>query len=236
MNGMLDPPRARAEPQRRFVSDTSHELRSPVASIRQHAEVALAHPERTTASELAETVLAEDLRVQRLVDDLFSWPGPTSTPSPLRARPVDLDDLVFDEARRSRASTGASRSTRRACRPAGSTATRTGCGACCATSPTTPLVTRAAASPSRSTEDGDEVGSWGRRRRPGDRASRPRARLRALRAPRRRTGRDTGGSGLGLAIVAELVAAHEGTAVIGDSALGGTMVEIPPAARGGLTG
>ncbi len=38
--------------------------------------------------------------------------------------------------------------------------------------------------------------------------------------------RDAGGSGLGLAIVSELVAAHGGSAVIGDSALGGTVVEI----------
>jgi len=38
--------------------------------------------------------------------------------------------------------------------------------------------------------------------------------------------RDAGGSGLGLAIVAELIEAHEGSAVIGESALGGTMVEI----------
>ena len=46
MNGMLDRLEAAQERQRRFVSDASHELRSPVAAIRQHAEVALAHPER----------------------------------------------------------------------------------------------------------------------------------------------------------------------------------------------
>ena len=49
--------------QRRFVSDASHELRTPVASIRQHAEVALAHPERSSLPSLAETVLAEGLRL-----------------------------------------------------------------------------------------------------------------------------------------------------------------------------
>ncbi len=70
MNRMLERlDRAQAR-QRRLVSDASHELRSPVAAIRQHAEVALAHPDRTSAAELAATVLAEDLRLQRLAEDL----------------------------------------------------------------------------------------------------------------------------------------------------------------------
>ena len=46
MNLMLDRLEASQARQRRFISDASHELRSPVASIRQYAEVALAHPER----------------------------------------------------------------------------------------------------------------------------------------------------------------------------------------------
>ncbi|HZM41696.1 MAG TPA: HAMP domain-containing protein, partial [Acidimicrobiales bacterium] len=50
MLGRLEQAQAR---QRRLVSDASHELRSPVAAIRQHAEVALAHPDRTTTAELA---------------------------------------------------------------------------------------------------------------------------------------------------------------------------------------
>ncbi|MBK0296182.1 DUF3071 domain-containing protein, partial [Bacillus sp. S34] len=42
MNAMLDRLDRSAEGQRRFVSDASHELRSPIATIRQHAEVAAA--------------------------------------------------------------------------------------------------------------------------------------------------------------------------------------------------
>lgn len=61
MNRMLDRLERAQESQRRFASDASHELRSPIASIRQHVEVALAHPDRTTLAELAGTVLAEDL-------------------------------------------------------------------------------------------------------------------------------------------------------------------------------
>nr|MBA3363583.1 HAMP domain-containing protein [Actinomycetota bacterium] len=105
MNRMLDRLEQAQARQQRFISDASHELRSPVASIRQHAEVALAHPERTTASELAETVLAEDLRVQRLVEGLLVLARADEHTLQLRRRPLDLDDLVFDEARRLRETT-----------------------------------------------------------------------------------------------------------------------------------
>ena len=66
MNNMLSRLENAQQRQRRFVSDASHELRTPVASIRQHAEVALAHPEHSNLPDLAETVLAEDLRIHAL--------------------------------------------------------------------------------------------------------------------------------------------------------------------------
>lgn len=95
---------ARAEAaQRRFVSDASHELRSPVATVRQHAEVALAHPERVDTGSLAATVLDEAVRMQRLVDDLLLLARADES-ALLRGglRPVDLDDLVLAEAARLR--------------------------------------------------------------------------------------------------------------------------------------
>ena len=106
MNGMLARLDDAAARQRRFVADASHELRSPVASIRQHAEVALRHPERTTVPALAETVLAEDLRVQRLVEDLLVLARTDESTAPSRAEIVDLDDLVDEHARRLRATNG----------------------------------------------------------------------------------------------------------------------------------
>ena len=142
MNRMLDRLEQAQARQRRFVSDASHELRSPVASIRQHAEVALAHPDRTTTAELAETVLAEDLRLQRLVEDLLLLTRADEHTLALRRRPVDLDDLVFDEAGGCGRPPGCG-STPPRCRPAGSTATPPGCGGCCATSATTPPATPA---------------------------------------------------------------------------------------------
>jgi signal transduction histidine kinase len=95
---------ARAEAaQRRFVSDASHELRSPVATVRQHAEVALAHPERADAGALAGTVLDEAERMQRLVDDLLLLARADESGLPgAGRRPVDLDDLVLEEVRRLR--------------------------------------------------------------------------------------------------------------------------------------
>ena len=105
MNRMLDRLQRAHARQRRFVADASHELRSPVASIRQHAEVALAHPDGTSTAELARTVLAEDLRIQRLVEDLLLLARADEHALQPRRRQVDLDDLVFEEARRLREAT-----------------------------------------------------------------------------------------------------------------------------------
>jgi signal transduction histidine kinase len=102
MNRMLERVELAAGAQRQFASDASHELRSPVATIRQHAEVALAHPERTTTAELAAVVLTEDLRVQRLVEDLLLLARTGEGGMAHRGHAVDLDDVVFDEASRIR--------------------------------------------------------------------------------------------------------------------------------------
>jgi signal transduction histidine kinase len=102
MNRMLARLERGQERERRFVSDASHELRSPVTTIRQHAEVALAHPDGTSLEELAEVVLEEDVRLQKLVEDLLllsRMDEGSLTPS---WGPVDLDDLVFEEAERAR--------------------------------------------------------------------------------------------------------------------------------------
>lgn len=91
--------------QQQFIADASHELRSPVATIRQHAEVALAHPDRTSTRDLAETVLAEDLRVQRLVEDLLLLARMEEPTTSRRWHAVDLDDLLLEEAERVRSTT-----------------------------------------------------------------------------------------------------------------------------------
>ncbi len=105
MNQMLDRLDAAQRRERRFVSDASHELRSPTASIRQHAEVAREHPDRTSVGELAEVVLQEDERLQRLVEDLLLLAQLDET-GPDPSVEVDLDDLVLAEGARLRAISG----------------------------------------------------------------------------------------------------------------------------------
>ncbi len=101
MNSMLERLDAAASAQRRFVSDASHELRSPLATIRQHAELAQTHPEVTSMQELADVALDEGLRLQGLVDALLLL-ARLDEGAPIPDEPVDLDDLVLAEASRLR--------------------------------------------------------------------------------------------------------------------------------------
>lgn len=101
MNGMLDRLDAAATAQRRFVSDASHELRSPLATIRQHAELAQAHPGVTSIGELAEVVSEEGFRLQGIVESLLLLARLDEGVSP-HDEPVDLDDLALSEVRRLR--------------------------------------------------------------------------------------------------------------------------------------
>ena len=102
MNRMLDRLDAAATAQRRFVSDASHELRSPLATIRQHAELAQLHPAATSVDDLAGVVHDEGLRMQELVDALLLLTR-LDEQAALREDPVDLDDLALAEVRRLRA-------------------------------------------------------------------------------------------------------------------------------------
>jgi signal transduction histidine kinase len=222
MLGRLEQAQAR---QRRLVADASHELRSPVATIRQHAEVALAHPDRTTTTELAATVLAEDLRLQRLAEDLLLLTRADEHTLALRRRPVDLDDLVFDEARRVRGATGLGVDTtsvsagrvegdpaglRRVLRNLGDNAARAAGGHLAFSVVEDDGVVRLTVD-----DDGHGIPE----------ADRERVFERFVRLDDARA-RDDGGSGLGLAIVAELIAAHGGAVAITSSPLGGARVEV----------
>lgn len=102
MNRMLDRLDSSATAQRRFVSDASHELRSPLATIRQHAELAQAHPATTSIGELAEVVSEEGLRLQGIVESLLLL-ARLDEGGGAHQEPVDLDDLALGEVRRLRA-------------------------------------------------------------------------------------------------------------------------------------
>ncbi len=226
MNRMLDRLETAQSRQRRFVSDASHELRSPVASIRQHAEVALAHPERVTARELAQVVLDEDLRVQHLVEDLLLLARADEGTLATHRHPVDLDDLVFEVATQLRAATelridtssvsagrvaGDEAQLRRLLRNLGDNAARharTKVGFSLRETPAGTVVLRV-------DDDGPGVPE----------AERQRIFERFVRLDDARS-RDTGGSGLGLAIVAEIATAHTGTVLATASPLGGARFEV----------
>ena len=72
MNDMLDRLEAAQTTQRQFVSDASHELRSPLATIRTSVEVAQLHPQGADWPDVATTVLHESERLDELVADLLA--------------------------------------------------------------------------------------------------------------------------------------------------------------------
>ena len=72
MNDMLDRLEKASVKQRQFVSDASHELRSPVASIRTQLETALRYPDDVDWPSVARVVLAEDDRLDHLVGNLLA--------------------------------------------------------------------------------------------------------------------------------------------------------------------
>ncbi len=72
MNRMLDRLEDAAERQRVFVSDASHELRSPIAAIRTEIEVARREPRDADWEAVTDVVLAEEGRLEGIVDDLLA--------------------------------------------------------------------------------------------------------------------------------------------------------------------
>lgn len=225
MNRMLDRLQQGQARQRQFVADASHELRSPVASMRQHAEVAGAHPDRTSVAKLSETVAAEAVRMQQLVDDLLLLARVDERDLDVVLRPVDVDDVVFAEASGLRANTSLRIDTREvsAGRIAGDEAglrrvlRNLGANAARHTATTVAFSVKDLGDTVEVIVDDDGPGI--------PPAERTRVFERFVRLDEARA-RDDGGSGLGLAIVAELVAAHRGTIDVEDGPLGGARVTV----------
>jgi signal transduction histidine kinase len=101
MNSMLDRLEATSLRQRRFVSDASHELRSPVAVIRAQVEVALRRGDEADWPMVAQRVLVEDARLEQAVSELLEL---ARTEERADATPilVDLDEVVLEETARER--------------------------------------------------------------------------------------------------------------------------------------
>lgn len=103
MNRMLDRLAASDRTIRRFVSDASHELRSPIATLRVTLETMPADEQEMRLR--MPGLLAETLRLQRLVDDLLTLAKTDDDGFTLSREDIDLDDLVAAEVARLRTTT-----------------------------------------------------------------------------------------------------------------------------------
>jgi signal transduction histidine kinase len=224
MNRMLNRLENAQIRERRFIADASHELRSPLAAIRQHAEVARAHPE--LGEGLADVAYVESKRMQALVDDLLLLAQADEHQPNLRRQPVDVDDLVLAEAGRLRDADGLRVDA------SGVSAARVDGDPAALRRMLRNLVDNAAhharhqVAFSLSERDGwavlhvDDDG-------PGVPAGdRTRVFERFFRLDDARVGVDGGSGGLGLAIVSEIVAGHDGDVVIDEAPLGGARATV----------
>ena len=103
MNAMLDRLQASDRVQRAFVSDASHELRSPLATLTTAAELAGRTTDAEVRARLLDTMSAELVRMRGLVDNLMTLARADAHDASAAPVDVDLDDLVDHEARRLRA-------------------------------------------------------------------------------------------------------------------------------------
>ncbi|CAM5580312.1 sensor histidine kinase [Streptomyces fumanus] len=203
------------ERQRRFVADASHELRSPIASLRTQLEVGAAHPELLDVAGAVE----DTVRLQRLAADLLLLARLDAGERPADAR-VDLAALAREEAAGRagvtvRAADGVTvlgsrgqlarvlanllDNAQRHARSAVEVSVRREGGVAVA----------------GVADDGDGVPA-GDRERIFERF----VRLDAARS------RDDGGAGLGLAIARDVAVRHEGTLTVRDAPAGGALFEL----------
>jgi len=101
LNDMLSRLEAAEDRQRAFVSDTAHELRSPLASIRAQLEVAIDHPGGQDWRQTAADVLADTRRLSKLAEDLLVLARLDERVGKRPAsQPADLTALARDVAAR----------------------------------------------------------------------------------------------------------------------------------------
>ncbi|MCZ2404871.1 HAMP domain-containing protein [Paenarthrobacter sp. Z7-10] len=105
MNSMLDRLEISDREQRRFVSDASHELRSPLATLTAGLEIAASDPSGAMWTQMRDLLGAEASRMRYLVDDLLTLAKASDEGIRVNAEEVDLDDVLDFEVRRLRALT-----------------------------------------------------------------------------------------------------------------------------------
>jgi two-component system OmpR family sensor kinase len=104
-NDLLDRLNRSFERQRRFISDASHELRTPISILRGEAEVALSQPERSSKEyrESLAVLQQEAERLGSIVEDLFTLTRADAGEYRLSCSDFYLDELAADCVRATRA-------------------------------------------------------------------------------------------------------------------------------------
>ncbi|MFJ3041202.1 ATP-binding protein [Streptomyces tendae] len=204
------------ERQRGFVADASHELRSPIASLRTQLEVAAAHPELLDL----DGAVADTVRLQRLAADLLLLARLDAGERPAEAW-VDLAALAREAAE---GRTGVS--VRGAEGPVSVAGSRGQLGRVLAN-----LLDNAQRHARSAVEvtvrrDGDAVVAAVADDGDGvPAADRERIFERFVRLDAARS-RDDGGAGLGLAIARDVAVRHGGTLTVHDAPAGGALFEL----------
>jgi two-component system sensor histidine kinase TctE len=97
MNGLLGEVSAASRTQQRFLADAAHQLRTPLAGLQMHTELALAQPMPESCRAELEQVHQATIRTARLANQLLALaraePGARSATAPL-----DLKSLAEGEA------------------------------------------------------------------------------------------------------------------------------------------
>jgi signal transduction histidine kinase len=96
LNDMLSRLGMAQQRQRGLISDTAHELRSPIASIRAQLEVALDHPDSQDWRQTAGDVLTDTLRLAALAEDLLVLARLDEADQPRAAQRVELGKLAAE--------------------------------------------------------------------------------------------------------------------------------------------
>jgi signal transduction histidine kinase len=95
-NDTLDRIEGAYQQLRRFTSDASHDLRSPITAMRAQLEEALMYPQDTDWPKMSAAVLAGVDRLQAIVTDLLTL-ARLDARAPLTRNPADLGRLVGAE-------------------------------------------------------------------------------------------------------------------------------------------
>ncbi|MEU7892374.1 HAMP domain-containing sensor histidine kinase [Nonomuraea sp. NPDC049152] len=96
VNQTLDRLEAAVEQQRRFASDASHDLRSPLTAMRAQVEEAILYPDDTNWVHTSKALLSSIDRLQAIVTDLLTL-SKLDSGAPGAKEPVDLGALAAEE-------------------------------------------------------------------------------------------------------------------------------------------